>query len=509
MSAIAVTAMAFTMIAVPTTKAAADVMDCTSTTDWKIMGEFNSWSSEDMTAVGDGRYYYNVEIDTVGDYQFLITGTVNETETYLKDKDYNETKKNNFLFTVAETGTYQIVLDPASISVANVYWDGTYYTNVGVSAGKAVTASDCQMAIEAIGTIELSNNCYEKINTAKKTVAGYLGNTSAISNYADLATAEATFNDLVADGAGTITLYVNAPDAWTKVYIHTFGSEPATGTVANAPEWPGMELTAEKNNRGWYTITFTASAATNIIFNNGSGGEGNQTDDINCVSNGTYWYTVTDDCEYTVSTSSPAGWVDDSSKEDTSDDTSTGDDTDKNPSEDTSDVETDSVVNITEDEIKELEDAVVVEGAEDKLVISVVPEDSADLDVIAAADVLKNVKYVAVDLKFESGNQPEEGTKITFPIAKIASVKDTAYVSVYRVDADKLKLIEVVKVKDGNITFEPDHFSTYVFAEANEADYNKYLNDQEAGVSLPIVGLIAVAALAGGCVVFSLKRKHA
>ena len=218
--------------------------------------------------------------------------------------------------------------------------------------------------------------------------------------------------------------------------------------------------------------------------------------------------TISIDCTTNVVTVTeiPATQDDDTTGDDT-----TGDETEKNPSEDTSDVETDSVVNITEDEIKELEDAVVVEGAEDKLVISVVPENSEDLDVIAAAlaDVLKDVKYVVVDLKFESGNQPEEGTKITLPVSKIASVKDTAYVSVYRVDADELKLIEVVKVTDGNITFEPDHFSTYVFAEANEAEYNEYVNDQDAGVSLPIVALIAVAALAGGCVVFSSKRKHA
>ena len=264
-------------------------------------------------------------------------------------------------------------------------------------------------------------------------------------------------------------------------------------------EWNKGEITDDGNNGG-VNVYFTPETAGTYVF----------TVDTSKVVEGadaTHW---NGGAAISVEIKSDESTGDDTNTgDDTTGDDTTGDDTEKNPSEDTSDVETDSVVNITEDEIKELEDAVVVEGAEDKLVISVVPEDSADLDVIAAADVLKNVKYVAVDLKFESGNQPEEGTKITFPIAKIASVKDTAYVSVYRVDADKLKLIEVVKVTDGNITFEPDHFSTYVFAEANEADYNKYLNDQEAGVSLPIVGLIAVAALAGGCVVFSSKRKHA
>lgn len=345
------------------------------------------------------------------------------------------------------------------------------------------------------------------------------GNKSNFSYEATSETVVITYDSKVTDRAGVTVTGATNTKAIVSETFNIAGDEALTGK-----NWDNTANALTLSN-GVYSITFTGIAAGTYsykILENTASLEWNSDyvyglRDVNS-NNGVVTVAVDDSTvTFSVDATTKAVTVtqtvpqEDVSGDDTTPDDTTPADPDKNPSEDTSDVETDSVVNITEDEIKELEDAVTVEGAEEKLVISVVPEDSADLDVIAAAlaDVLKNVKYVAVDLKFESGNQPEEGTKITLPIAKIASVKDTAYVSVYRVDADKLKLIEVVKVTDGNITFEPDHFSTYVFAEANEADYNKYLNDQEAGVSLPIVGLIAVAALAGGCVVFSLKRKHA
>ena len=350
------------------------------------------------------------------------------------------------------------------------------------------------------------------------------GNKSNFNYEATSETVVITYDSKVTDRAGVTVTGATNTKAIVSETFNIAGDEALTGK-----NWDNTANALTLSN-GVYSISFTGIAAGTYsykILENTASLEWNS-DYVyglrDASSNNGVVTVAEDDSTVTFSVDATTKAVtvtqtvpqddttgDDTTGDDTTGDDTTGDDAEKNPSEDTSDVETDSVVNITEDEIKELEDAVVVEGAEDKLVISVVPEDSADLDVIAAAlaDVLKDVKYVTVDLKFESGNQPEEGTKITLPVAKIASVKDTAYVSVYRVDADELKLIEVVKVTDGNITFEPDHFSTYVFAEANEADYNEYVNDQDAGVSLPIVALIAVAALAGGCVVFSSKRKHA
>lgn len=431
MSIIAGAAMAFTMVVVPSVKAAA------AETIY-VIGDFCGWSWDSC-------------------------GTMTSTDGV------------NFTGDINVSSDSAIVLNKAN------NWDGgdsaKYTYNYGGDSGIQLTVSFPEAGTY---TLEYSTSTQDLTVKAKSTVTVNWTYEYYIAGPAALGANDWAGNEVAAAGKmtekdGVYTLTTTATGAGTEFCVVKYGVPDVDG-IDNTTEW--LKCPETKGN---FAIADTIEAGNSVTFTFNP-------------ADGT--------CTVEVKSTPQGG-------DDTTGDDTTGDDTEKNPSEDTSDVETDSVVNITEDEIKELEDAVVVEGAEDKLVISVVPEDSADLDVIAAADVLKNVKYVAVDLKFESGNQPEEGTKITFPIAKIASVKDTAYVSVYRVDADKLKLIEVVKVKDGNITFEPDHFSTYVFAEANEADYNKYLNDQEAGVSLPIVALIAVAALAGGCVVFSSKRKHA
>ncbi len=71
--------------------------------------------------------------------------------------------------------------------------------------------------------------------------------------------------------ATTYTATFKNSIGWGKVYAYTFNPQ-------TLGEWPGTEMT--KNGDVW-TISFDATAApANIIFNNGNGGEGNQTADL-------------------------------------------------------------------------------------------------------------------------------------------------------------------------------------------------------------------------------------
>lgn len=69
----------------------------------------------------------------------------------------------------------------------------------------------------------------------------------------------------------TFTVYFKKPDGWTKVYAYTFGDETEGG-------WPGTEATPVGN--GFYKWTYTGYLPEAIIFNNGSGGDGNQSSSI-------------------------------------------------------------------------------------------------------------------------------------------------------------------------------------------------------------------------------------
>ena len=88
------------------------------------------------------------------------------------------------------------------------------------------------------------------------------------------------------------TVHFKPTAAWTAPKIYYWNATP-TGNLADAT-WPGVAMTPECN--GWFSYTFTGITATNIIFNNGAGGAGNQTADL----------TANDDSWYDAATSS---WI--------------------------------------------------------------------------------------------------------------------------------------------------------------------------------------------------------
>ena len=147
-------AMAIGMLAV---SASADSKDATGTTDWKIKGAWDGWATETaMTSDGTGKFYVDVDVKK-GDFEFVIWGTVDGTETYVKADGYDYNSNNNLLLTAAEDGKVRIVLDPSKIT--DRYFGGTFYLyrDQGVTLEKVPAAGDATpyIAIAAVAVLAL------------------------------------------------------------------------------------------------------------------------------------------------------------------------------------------------------------------------------------------------------------------------------------------------------------------------------------------------------------------
>ena len=87
--------------------------------------------------------------------------------------------------------------------------------------------------------------------------------------------------------APTYTATFTTNRGWEKVYAYVWSGEGENKLLG---DWPGTELTATD---GVYTVSIKADAApANIIFNNGQGGEGNQTADLVFENGKAYEYNV-------------------------------------------------------------------------------------------------------------------------------------------------------------------------------------------------------------------------
>ena len=89
--------------------------------------------------------------------------------------------------------------------------------------------------------------------------------------------------------AANITLYYVNSNSWSKVNAYAWKNS----TLAAIAEWPGTAATKEaKTMNGYdvYSYTFDSSKADRIIFNNGSSGTGNQTDDLTVDTSKPYYY---------------------------------------------------------------------------------------------------------------------------------------------------------------------------------------------------------------------------
>jgi glycosidase len=107
----------------------------------------------------------------------------------------------------------------------------------------------------------------------------YIGKDSE-GRFSDVKTETYTFEPIP-----DIKVYFKPPASWTTApKIHFWDALP-TG-AANPTTWPGVDMV--KSCDGWYVYTFSGVTSANVIFNNGSGGTGNQTG--NLTVNATSYY---------------------------------------------------------------------------------------------------------------------------------------------------------------------------------------------------------------------------
>jgi Alpha amylase, catalytic domain/Starch-binding module 26/Alpha-amylase C-terminal beta-sheet domain/Fn3 associated/Chitobiase/beta-hexosaminidase C-terminal domain/Secretion system C-terminal sorting domain len=151
------------------------------------------------------------------------------------------------------------------VLTANATTSTIFYTTDGTTP---TTAS-----ASAVGTKSLAI-------TANTTVKAFAKNTAGVISV--VKSAIFTFS-----AATTLTVHFKPPTTWTGVpKVHYWNAVPV-GSVAGTT-WPGMTMVSEGN--GFYTYTITGPTSINLIFNNGTGGTGNQTPDLLNKTNG-YSYT--------------------------------------------------------------------------------------------------------------------------------------------------------------------------------------------------------------------------
>jgi hypothetical protein len=105
------------------------------------------------------------------------------------------------------------------------------------------------------------------------------------------------------EGAGDIPdepIVPDTPQQWTAYYndtnwgsstVYAYVWDAGNGNKEHLGSWPGKAMT--RNNEGMWKISFTTTSSLvspMIIFNNGQGGNGNQTADLVFINNGVYNY---------------------------------------------------------------------------------------------------------------------------------------------------------------------------------------------------------------------------
>ena len=123
-------------------------------------------------------------------------------------------------------------------------------------------------------------------------------------------------------------------------------------------------------------------------------------------------------------------------------------------------------------------------------------------------------KYDAVDIKIDGYQNGVSGkATISIPVSALNNVKDCKRIDVYRVeDSVLVSVARNVEVKDGVLTFETDHFTTYVFTEAaavvsETPDTDS--NGTNTGDVAPIAAMMIVMVLAASVGFMAYKKREA
>lgn len=109
---------------------------------------------------------------------------------------------------------------------------------------------------------------------------------------------------VVTANAWTVT-YTN-PDQWEQPYVYIFGGS-GYSTNEGIGKWPGEKMIKVDGSTNW-TLEGTGSP-TNIIFNNGEGGENNQTNDLEFEAGATYSQPCKANDSWIVYYTNPDNWT--------------------------------------------------------------------------------------------------------------------------------------------------------------------------------------------------------
>lgn len=189
---------------------------------------------------------------------------------------------------------------------------------------------------------------------------------------------------------------------------------------------------------------------------------------------------------------------------------------DLNNSASTGDTNVDASTSISDATADSIEKSATVAGMTE-VTLDVAAPSKADVVLVTEAGktVLADKKYEIVELDLFKGTTQltklENAVKVTLEVFE--NIKNAKYVDVFRYNTTTKALDKVassVEVKDGKFTFETDHFSTYVFAEAKAPASTDDDKKPVTGDTAPIGAAVAVAALAAGAyAVASFKKKNA
>lgn len=239
----------------------------------------------------------------------------------LRDTDNVEYKTQSDTDTALAEAIKTSLLDASSTEVwikANADY------KVEVTSPVTITATDEEIAANVTAQIDealalsatkenkaaydAAKAAYDGLTDAQK---AFVPAAKLASLNAAIATIQAAIDAENAAAAGKLVVYVQNSQGWDAMKLYSWN-----GSTQFFGEWPGKDMTACTKNAGWYSAQFDISAPANIIFNNG---DGSQTQDINDVAAGTYWYTLSVNDEgkivATASTTAPENWVDEAAAE--------------------------------------------------------------------------------------------------------------------------------------------------------------------------------------------------
>ncbi len=237
-------------------------------------------------------------------------GTSAENDGYLNGENWKDSSTANVM--TNNNGVYSITYtnvksgDRELKFVLNGSWNnkaiggGTIETGAQVDVDCGKTTGNMKFHVEKDGStvkleLDLTGLDYENGTGAKLTITvtepetttpDDKNETAAPDNKDDTTTPDNKEDTKPApdtdkkEDVKTVTIYVQAPAAWTEVYLYTW-KDGSNGD----PAWPGAKMTASKTHKGWYEVNVPADVQ-NAIVNNGSGKP--QTVNIKLVSGSSY-----------------------------------------------------------------------------------------------------------------------------------------------------------------------------------------------------------------------------